>query len=214
MALKIVGSGLGRTGTKSLKTALEMLGFNPCHHMMEVFAHQESIPLWIAAAEGRPDWDAIYGDYQATVDYPGCAFWRQLADHYPDAKILHSVRDPEQWFESTQATIFAPGGPVDSFQGPMGRMFEGVFAHLRDKLHDRAFMIDHFKRHTDEVLKAFPAERVLVYDVKEGWEPLCRFLGVPKPAEPFPSENSRAEFRARMAAGGPGASTHQPTPHA
>ena len=109
MALKVIGSGLGRTGTMSLKLALEQLGLGPCHHMVEVFAHPESIPLWIAAGAGKPDWDAIFAGYQAMVDYPGCKFWRELMDYYPDAKVLHSLRDPDKWFDSTQATIFAPG---------------------------------------------------------------------------------------------------------
>src|SRR5579871_4239272 len=108
MALKVVGSGLGRTGTKSMQTALNMLGFGPCHHMVEVFQHPESMKLWIGARKGRPDWDRIFEGYQAMVDYPGAAFWRELAAYYPDAKVLHTVRDPDQWFESTQATIFNP----------------------------------------------------------------------------------------------------------
>ena len=102
MALKIIGAGLGRTGTLSLKLALEQLGFGPCYHMVEVMLHLESIPLWIQAADGNSPWDGIFNNYSATVDYPGCAFWRQLADFYTDAKVLLSVRDPEQWFESTQ----------------------------------------------------------------------------------------------------------------
>ena len=108
MVLKVVGSGLGRTGTKSMQTALNMLGFGPCHHMVEVlFMHPESIALWVEAAEGRPNWDLIFNDYRSMVDYPGAAYWRQIADHYPDAKVLHTVRDPDEWFESTQATTFA-----------------------------------------------------------------------------------------------------------
>ena len=103
MALKVIGSGLGRTGTLSLKLALEQLGLGPCHHMVEVFMHPESIPLWVAAGAGKADWPAIFSGYQSMVDYPGCKFWRELIDYYPDAKVLHSIRDPERWFESTQA---------------------------------------------------------------------------------------------------------------
>jgi len=201
MGLKVVGSGLGRTGTKSLKTALEMLGVGPCHHMMEVFMHPDSVPLWVQAGEGRPDWDAIFKDYQSAVDYPSCAFWRELAAHYPNAKVLHSTRDAEAWFESTQATIFAPGGAVEAQGHPMSRFFELVMRDLRGRLHDRAFLLEYFRRHTEEVIATIASERLLVYDVRQGWEPLCKFLGVPVPAEPFPSENSRQEFQARMAAG-------------
>jgi len=201
MTLKVIGSGLGRTGTKSLKTALELLGFAPCHHMIEVFMHPESVPLWVEAGKGRADWNAIYAGYAATVDYPGAGFWRELAQAYPDAKILHTVRDPDRWFESTQETIFAPNtfatDPPEAFKP----FFETVTRGIRDHIHDRDFMLAHFKRHTDEVLAAIPRERLLVYRVSEGWEPLCKFLGVPVPGTPFPTENTREEFKARIASG-------------
>ena len=116
MALKVVGSGLGRTGTKSMQTALNMLGVGPCHHMVEVFMHPESMALWVDAGEGRPDWDLIFKDYQSMVDYPGAAYWRQIADHYPDAKVLHTVRDPDKWFESDPGDhllAFQPSRAVD-----------------------------------------------------------------------------------------------------
>src|SRR6185437_14454807 len=184
MALKVVGSGLGRTGTKSLQSALNMLGVGPCHHMVEVFAHPESRFLWMDAAAGKPDWDAIFDGYQSMVDYPGAHHWRAIAAHYPDAKVLHTVRDPDQWFESTQATIFAPDGPTAK-PGP----FSPFFA---------AFMTEYFRRHTEEVKRSIAPERLLVYRVGEGWDPLCEFLGVPVPQDPFPSENSRAEFIARL----------------
>ncbi|WP_374345177.1 sulfotransferase family protein [Phenylobacterium sp.] len=199
MGLKVIGSGLGRTGTKSMQTALNMLGVGPTHHMVEVFAHPESIPLWVAAGQGRPDWDAIFDGYGAMVDYPGAAYWRELAAYYPDAKVLHTVRDPDKWFDSTQATIFAPGSAADAQEGPMVPFFESFMGDLRHHLHDRAYMTDYFLRHTEAVKAAIPPERLLVFEVGEGWERLCRFLGVPVPAEPYPSENSTAEFQARLA---------------
>ncbi|MFI4973965.1 MAG: sulfotransferase family protein [Caulobacterales bacterium] len=200
MALKVVGSGLGRTGTKSMQTALNMLGFGPCHHMVEVFMHPESMALWIEAGAGRPDWDLIFKDYQSMVDYPGAAYWREIAAHYPDAKVLHTVRDPDQWFESTQATIFAPGSAVDQQDSPMAPFFNSFAAPFRPHMHDRAFMTDYFRRHTEEVKDAIAPERLLVYQVGEGWDRLCRFLGVPVPAEPYPSENSREQFMGRVQA--------------
>ena len=204
MALESVGAGLGRTGPKSLQTALGMLGFGPCHHMVEVFAHPESVPLWIAAGAGRPDWDAIFKDYRSMVDYPGAAYWRELADHYPDAKVLLSLRDPDQWFDSTQATIFAPGGGVDQAMAnpdsPLAAFFHSFSGKFSAHIHDRAGMTDYFRRHNAAVKAAIPPERLLVYEVGSGWEPLCRFFGVPIPAEPYPSENSRADFQARVAA--------------
>ena len=197
MALKVVGSGLGRTGTKSMQTALNMLGLGPCHHMVEVFAHPESRLLWIEASKGKPDWDAIFADYQSVVDYPGARYWREIAAHYPNAKVLHTVRDADQWFDSTQATIFAPDGPGTK-PGPFQEFFDSVVSDFRDHMHDRAFMTDYFRRHTETVIRAIPKDRLLVYQVGDGWEPLCKFLGVKVPAEPFPSENSRADFISRL----------------
>ena len=200
MALKVVGSGLGRTGTKSLQTALNMLGVGPCHHMVEVFQHPDSVPLWVEAGAGRPDWDAIFAGYHSMVDYPGARYWRELAAFYPDAKVLHSVRDPDAWFETTQSTIFSPTSRALA-EGPMSAFFNSFLGDIRPHLHDRGFMTDHFRRHTEEVVNTIPAERLLIYEAGQGWEPLCDFLGVSVPDEPYPSENSRAEFMARMAAG-------------
>lgn len=200
MALKIIGSGLGRSGTMSMKLALEQLGFGPCHHMIEVFAHPETVPLWIAAAEGRPDWDLIFKDYASMVDYPGCRYWRQLADHYPDAKVLHTVRDPDEWFDSTQATILAPSSMAMNAPPPMQQFFGFIRADFGEKVHDRAFMTDYFRRHSAEVAATVPTERLLVFQAGDGWEPLCAFLGVPVPDAPFPRVNTRQEFQARVQA--------------
>src|SRR5258706_3532633 len=160
MGLKVIGSGLGRTGTLSTKLALEQLGFGPCHHMVEVFMHPESIPLWVAAGAGQGDSPAIFADYQSVVDYPGCRFWRELMDVYPDAKVLHSTRDPQRWFESTQATIFAPGSALDNPPEPMRPFFEVLAKELAGHLHDRGFMLDYFNRHTDAVLAAVAKDRL------------------------------------------------------
>ena len=200
MTLKVIGSGLGRTGTMSLKLALEQLGFGRCHHMVEVFMQPESVPLWVAAGAGKPDWPAIFAGYQSVVDYPGCKFWRELMDYYPDAKVLHSTRDPDQWFESTQATIFAPGSAADNPPEPMRPFFEVVAGEFKGRLHDRSFMIDYFNRHTEAVLAAVPKDRLLVFEAAQGWTPLCAFLGVPVPDTPFPQQNSREEFQARVRA--------------
>ena len=201
MALKVVGSGLARTGTKSLQTALNMLGFGPCHHMVEVFAKPETMALWIEAAAGRPDWEAIFADYHSMVDYPGAHYWRQLADYYPSAKVLHSERDPDKWFDSTQATIFEPASLVTRPESPMAPFFQSFSGPFRADMHDRAYMTDYFRRHNEEVKRTIPPERLLVYEAGQGWEPLCQFLGVPVPNAPYPSENSRAEFIARTKAG-------------
>jgi len=210
MALKVVGSGLGRTGTKSMQSALNILGFGPCHHMVEVFAHPESMALWIEAGAGRPHWDALFKDYVSMVDYPGAAYWREIAAHYPDAKVLHTQRDPDAWFDSTQATIFAPGSMALGAEGPLAAFFGALMSRVagtsRERIHDRAFMTDYFRRNSEAVKATIPPERLLIYETGEGWERLCAFLGVPVPEASFPSENSSADFAAAMAArreGGP-----------
>jgi hypothetical protein len=210
MALKVIGSGLGRTGTKSLQTALNRLGFGPCHHMVEVFMHPDSMALWIEAAAGRPDWDLIFSDYRSAVDYPGAAYWRQLADHYPGAKVIHTMRDPDAWFDSTQATIFNPNRPPPPPDSMLGAFFRSFIGDMRT--HDRAAMIEIFLRNTEAVKATIAPERLLIYEVREGWDPLCRFLGVPVPDEPFPAENSRAEFIARAPTVLADAQGHAPPP--
>lgn len=203
MALKVIGSGLGRTGTLSTKLALEMLGFGPCHHMAEVFAAPQSIPLWVAAGEGKPDWDAIFDGFSAMVDHPGSVYWRQLMDHYPDAKVLHTVRDPDKWFDSTQVTIFAPQTHPPGRPPIVEKFFDQVTGWYGGDIHDRAHMTAVFRRHTEEVIATVPKDRLLVYEVGQGWEPLCSFLGVPVPTVDFPRENSREQFQARVAQGAP-----------
>jgi hypothetical protein len=200
MALKVIGSGMGRTGTMSLKRALERLGFGPCHHMVEIFTHPDSVPLWVAAAEGRPDWEALFDGYASAVDHPSCVFWRELADYYPNAKVLHSVRDPDAWFDSTQATILAPQSPASNPPPALKRFFELQRGAMGEKVHDRDYMIERFNNLTIEVKRVIPKERLLVYEAGQGWEPICAFLGVPVPDEPFPHENSRQAFGDRLAA--------------
>src|SRR6478735_8486303 len=105
MALKVIGAGLGRTGTLSLKLALEHIGFGPCYHMSEMFgAMRRAMPLWLAAGHGRADWDAIFEGYRATTDYPGCTYWRELVAAYPEARVILTTRDPDGWFDSVSAT--------------------------------------------------------------------------------------------------------------
>jgi hypothetical protein len=198
MTLKLIGAGLGRTGTLSLKLALEQLGFGRCYHMREVFEHPEAGDLWLDAARGRPDWERIFRGYSATLDYPGCNFWRELAAAYPDAKILLSVRDPDRWFESTRRTIFSEDMQRHCRAIPLADFFERtVFADFDGRFDDRGFMTDHFRRHVAQVQAAFPPERLLTYDVKEGWQPLCAFIGAEVPSTPFPRVNTSEEWEER-----------------
>ena len=196
MTLAVIGAGLGRTATFSLKFALEHLGFGPCYHMSEVFAGtRRNVPLWLDAIDGRPDWDAIFEGFHSTTDYPACTYWRELAAHYPRAKVVLTVRDPNSWFDSVSETIFSEGMQASLAGSPTGDMMQGViFDAFGGRVHDRAFMTDWFVRRNNEVIDSVPPERLLVFSPKEGWEPLCAFLGVPVPAEPFPRVNSRDEL--------------------
>ena len=199
MALKVIGAGLGRTATFSLKFALEHLGLGPCHHMSEVFAAgRRQVPLWLDVVAGRPQWDAIYDGFQSTTDYPGCTYWRELAAHYPDAKVVLTVRDPDSWFDSVSETIFSEGMQGSLEGSPVGAMMQGViFDHFDGDIRDRAYMTDWFARRNQAVIDALPPERLLVFAPKQGWEPLCAFLGVPVPDGPFPRVNSRDEISHR-----------------
>src|SRR6185437_16076647 len=148
--LEVIGTGLGRTGTTSLKLALEQLGLGPCHHMTEVFpGRKESIPLWIEANKGRPDWEAIFAGFRSAVDYPSCKFWRELMAYYPKAKLIHTVRDPESWFKSTQATIFHPGSPALGGEGPFTEFFDIIASAYQGRMHDHDFLVDYFRKHTE-----------------------------------------------------------------
>jgi hypothetical protein len=166
MQLKVVGTGLGRTGTKSLHSALNILGLGPCHHMVEVFQRPESMALWVDAAAGKPDWDAIFAEFQSAVDYPAAAHWRALTAYYPKAKVIHTVRDPDKWFDSTQATIFSPNGPLSAAaqdeNHPMGAFFRSIVGPFATHIHDRSFMTDYFRRHTEEVKAAIAPARCFI----------------------------------------------------
>lgn len=210
MNLKVIGAGFGRTGTMSLKVALEELGFDPCYHMTELFENSSHADLWNAAANGeRVDWEDLLGEYAATVDWPGCSFYEELMEEYPDAKVLLSVRDPERWYESTLNTIYNIRRVTSSskFFAVLGRFVPGVRRVARmvntliwegtfdGRFEDRQYAIEVFNRHNEEVKKRVPADRLLVYEVKEGWEPLCDFLGVEVPDKPFPHLNDSYSFR-------------------
>ena len=111
MSLKVIGAGFGRTGTTSLKAALERLGFDRCYHMFEFMEHPEHAKYWDAASKGKPvDWNALFEGYQSTLDWPGCSYYRDLMQRYPEAKVLLTVRDSEKWYQSAQKTIFRPPG--------------------------------------------------------------------------------------------------------
>jgi hypothetical protein len=201
MPLKVIGAGLGRTGTLSLKLALEQLGFDRCYHMAELLQDPARSHFWEKALDGEPvDWEAMFEGYQATVDWPGCSIYGRLVEAFPDAKVILSVRDPESWFVSTQETIFNDAMEQMQRQGAQWPAVEKAVYEFCDwKMHDRAHLLALLERHNAEVRRTIPPERLLIYEAKQGWEPLCRFLDVPVPDTPYPRVNTREEFRARAA---------------
>ena len=201
MPLSVIGAGFGRTGTMSLKFALDRLGFGPCYHMVEVFKNPKASGYWEAAADGRPvDWEEVFAGYGSTVDWPSATFYKQLANAYPEAKVILTVRDPEAWFASTQATIFSRHIRDDT-EDDWQRMVLKVISDLFDRrMTDKAKLIEVYQRHNEEVRRTIPQERLLVYEVADGWEPLCRFLDADVPNESMPRANSTDEFRQNLAA--------------
>ena len=199
MTIQVLGVGFGRTGTMSVRGALIRLGFGPCYHMLEV-AERGDAPFWARAAAGEAvDWDAVFREFRATVDWPAASYWRELIAHYPEARVLLTVRDEQSWFDSMVRTIWSPGAmayldspdcPADA-RAMKRRYVQGTFG---DRYLDREHAIAVYRRHNDEVRDVVPRDRLLVFDTKEGWEPLCAFLGVPVPDEPFPHLNNPAQW--------------------
>ncbi len=206
MGLKLIGAGLGRTGTLSLKAALERIGYGPCYHMVEVLTAPERARHWLEQTpSGSHDWDAIFHGYRSTVDWPAAAFWRELVARYPEAKVLLSWRDADRWYDSVMNTIcpVLTQGPPERAPQIVHDFHAKVYALIvertfGDRLADRVHAKRVFEEHNQAVIDAIPASRLLVYQPGDGWEPICRFLGVPVPDEDFPHLNDTAWYRARM----------------
>ncbi len=207
---------MGRTGTYSLKIALEQLGFSKCYHMAELFEHPEGLKHFEKAESGdKVNWDELFSGYQSAVDYPVARYYKQVMEQYPDAKVIHTVRDPESWYQSAIRTILwatkpslgrmlklmvkLPFSPDLRKQMPIlkfaGKLMDWEYGK---DFSNKAEVIKQFNRHNEEVLKTVPKERLLVFDAKQGWEPLCKFLDVPIPATAFPQSNKRDEFIHRI----------------
>lgn len=202
MTLKVIGPGFGRTGTKTVKLALEHLGFGPCHHMYEVFDDPPQVAHWQDFAAGKPvDFTEVFKGYRSQIDWPGAHVWRELAEAFPDAKVLLTRRPEESWYRSYSRTI-----------GKFMRLYKTLDLppHIRDMADTMKIMVENtnfsgnssdkdtaiaaYRQRTEEVTAAIPSNRLLIFDVAEGWEPLCRFLDVPVPKQPFPHENKRGDF--------------------
>ena len=222
--LKVIGAGFPRTGTSSMKAALERLGFGPCYHMFEILSKPEQADRWAPVASGESlDWDRVFDGYQSAQDWPASGFWREQAAAYPDAKVILTVRDPKRWYASMQnllangprraqsmdpaelppaaATVFAAMGKMDPVMTKIGEDAFGQGWTPAQGLPDEEFAIEAFHRHVATVEASLPASRLLVFDVRQGWEPLCEFLDVEVPAdEPFPHLNDSDSMQ-RMLAG-------------
>ncbi|PSN17676.1 sulfotransferase family protein [filamentous cyanobacterium CCP5] len=175
----------------SLKAALEQLGLGPCYHMVECLPRgPEHWQKWTDAASGQPDWDTIFDGFRAAVDFPACSNYKALADYYPEAKVVLTVRDPERWFESTQETIFAPHWIQYLKTVEMGKFIStNINDYLQDRMHDKDHLIRRFHDHTEAVKNSISPSRLLIVEVKDGWKPLCEFLELPVPEGEFPFVN-------------------------
>jgi hypothetical protein len=206
---RVIGAGMGRTGTASLKRALETLGFGPCHHMEEVVKNPAEVPTWEAAARGeKVDWAVFMNKWGSAVDFPAALYYRDLMAIYPDAKIILSLRDPKSWYQSMGETIHPaltrfPNsliGPYLPYVSGPTRVTRNTWLRkeMLDRFAERDHVIKMFTDWNEEAKRVVPADRLLVFEAKDGWEPLCKFLGVPVPSEPYPRVNDSAEFKKRV----------------
>jgi hypothetical protein len=215
--LKVIGAGLPRTGTTSLKAALERLGFGPCYHMFEIMTHPDHVDRWLSVTSGSAeDWDGVLAGYRSTQDWPASHFWREHAEVYPDAKVLLTVRDPHRWYASFRGLMSLSAirdrpqeelpeamRPVIDAMTRMQPVLEFIGQDVfgdgwgdGERVPDEEQAVEAFHRHTATVRESLPADRLLVFDVRQGWGPLCDFLGVESPAdEPFPHLNESETMR-------------------
>lgn len=196
MSIRVVGAGLYRTGTKSLKAALERLLGRPSYHMAEVFIHPEHVPVWHDAALGRmPNWADFLQDYSATLDAPAAYFWPELSAAFPDAIVLLSVRTAESWWESASQTVMRTEGLVSPEWDAMNDAISS--SRFATNTESKEAAIQGFNLHNDRVRSEVDAGRLLEWTAGDGWEPICAALGVRIPEEPFPHTNTREEWAAR-----------------
>ena len=214
--LKVIGAGFGRTGTESLKMALEQLGFSKCYHAFELMQYPEHLPEWKKLQRGEvPDYDLLFKGFQSSADFPAALYYKEFIKRYPNAKVVLTVRDPEKWYASASKTIFRkiPNFILALIRliglfSKTARAFPDMHIQIRDLVHDDVFKgraNDHehaiatFNAWNEEVKRNVPADRLLVFEVKDGWEPLCRFLNVPIPSMPFPRSNDSDSFDKNLA---------------
>ena len=205
MQLKVIGSGFGRTGTMSTKLALEQLGFGPCHHMIEVIGNPAQPAHWKAIASGtQVDWAEVFEGYNSQIDWPGAAVWQKTTLAFPDAMVVHTERSEDAWWNSFSVTIgkFFTHAPSMSLPPHIAEIFQTMSDLIVKQTFsdhtDRDSAIAAYRLNNEKVRDTIPAKRLLVFNVAQGWEPLCRFLGVPEPLTPFPRTHPRDEFWAHF----------------
>ncbi len=218
MALKFIGAGFPRTGTTTVKRSLEILGVGRCYHMKELLVNPDQLPLWLQLEEtGTTNWDKLYEGFDATVDFPGYPWYKEHMAQYPDAKVILTIRPFEKWYESVTKTI-RTAGPQNlpekltlmtrmAFNPRLRKVINCIKfvrrmlweVQFQGKFEDRAFVEKVFHQHIEEVKAYVPSEKLLVYDVRDGWGPLCEFLEVPEPADPLPHLNKKENFKAMLA---------------
>ncbi len=218
MSIKIIGAGFPRTGTNTLRESLELLGFSKTYHMKQLLVHPENLHYWTTLREsGTTNWEALYDGYEATVDFPCYPWYKQHMKQYPDAKVILSTRPFEKWYSSFYSTIWKAQNPPEEERAAMGQRIASDprlqsvmqvmgFAkqtitedHFLGKFLDKEFMEKVFNNHHEEVKNYVPQNKLLVYDVCEGWEPLCKFLDVKMPSEQLPHTNKKEDFHTMVA---------------
>ncbi|MEV8636177.1 sulfotransferase family protein [Streptosporangium sp. NPDC051023] len=214
--VEIIGAGLGRTGTYSLQAALTRLGYGPCHHMSSLGEDPRLLAGWTAIARGQAaDWRQLLTGFRSAVDWPSAAYWQQLLETYPKAKVVLTVRDPQSWYASAHKTIYRYTAPQSGLSGTLTWLEDRLSASIRHRreicrqliwegvfggrFQDSQYAMEIFQKHNAEVRARVPEHQLLVFEVSQGWRPLCDFLDAAIPDEPFPHLNDTAEFR-RLAA--------------
>jgi hypothetical protein len=215
--IKLIGAGFPRTGTTTLKSSLEILGFNKCYHMKELLVKPDQLPLWLRLENtGTTDWDKLYDGFEATVDFPGYPFYKEHMKQYPDAKVILTVRPFDKWYVSVHSTIWTAG--PQNLKEKLKMMSKMLFnprlrkvincikfvkrvlwaKQFQGRFEDLAFAEQIYNQHIADVKAYVPAEKLLVYDVSEGWKPLCDFLGVPEPQDKLPHLNKKENFKVML----------------
>ncbi|MBT8257500.1 MAG: sulfotransferase family protein [Bacteroidia bacterium] len=214
MSIKIIGAGCPRTGTTTLKRSLETLGYSRVYHMKELLVNPQRLKYWEQLdATGDTDWDALYDGFDATVDFPGYPWYKEHMKRYPDAKVILTVRDFDSWYKSVDSTVFRAGPQTPGEKIKMLtklllssrarkvvkciKFFKRTFFadRLHNKFGDKEYARKFWEGHIEDVKASVPADNLLIYDVRDGWGPLCAFLGVAEPADPLPHLNKKENFK-------------------